>query len=53
MRLPELSQHDESRLGEWDVTVFSSLASVHMHHHAFRVDVADLQAERLVHAKPE
>jgi hypothetical protein len=43
MTFPEVSQQKQSRLGQRQIAILRTLAAMNVDHHAFRVDVADLQ----------
>ena len=42
---PESTQQKQRRLRQGDVTILRALAALNMHHHAFRIEVANVQIQ--------
>lgn len=53
MSEPELTQQLQGRFRERDVPILCALAPMHMHHHPFRIKVADMQIASFLKAKPQ
>ena len=50
---PEFPQHSESTLRQRNVAIFGSLPAMHVYHHAFRVNVADVQIQCFLQPQAE
>ena len=50
---PERPQHQQRRLRQRNVAILRALAAVNMHHHAFRVNISDVQIQRFLQPQAE
>ena len=50
---PVVSQQRQCRCGEWQKSIFGSLAAMDVNHHALGIDIADLQVESFFQPQSE